>query len=124
MLMTLAGGFFQLFFWALATIAWRLLSPETVLSRICLIAIAFSGVQTLFNFNPLIRLDGYYLLSDYLEIPNLRPKAFRFLKQQLSRRLLATPDETGNLTKRERRIYWRYGTTSFLFSAALVWIGV
>ncbi|PYV07402.1 MAG: hypothetical protein DMG07_28975, partial [Acidobacteria bacterium] len=105
---TLAGGFIQLFVWALATIAWRLLSPEVFASRLCLV----------------IRLDGYYLLSDYLEIPNLRPKAFRFLKQQLSRRLLATPDETGSLLKRERRIYWRYGTTSFLFSAALVWIGV
>jgi len=121
---TLAGGFIQLFVWALATIAWRLLSPEVFASQLCLVAIAFSGVQTLFNFNPLIRLDGYYLLSDYLEIPNLRPKAFRFLKQQLSRLLLATPDETGSLPKRERRIYWRYGTTSFLFSAALVWIGV
>ena len=30
------------------------------------------GVQVLFNFNPLLKLDGYYLLSDALEIPNLR----------------------------------------------------
>src|SRR5438093_13361744 len=119
MLMTLAGGFFQLFFWALATIAWRLLSPETVLSRICLIAIAFSGIQTLFNFNPLIRLDGYYLLSDWLEIPNLRPKAFEFMRQRMFRLLLGPPHGASGekLSPREKRIYWRYGAAAIGFSA-------
>ncbi len=127
MLVTLAGGFVQLFLWALATIAWRLLSPETVLSRICLIAIAFSGIQTLFNFNPLIRLDGYYLLADYLEIPNLRPRAYGFLKKQFSGWLLGTQDRTvagPSANEREKRIYWRYGISSFFFSAGLLWVMV
>ncbi len=121
---TLSGGFIQLFLWALATIAWRLLAPETFLNQVCLVTIAFSGVQTIFNFNPLIRLDGYYLLSDYLEIPNLRAKAFGYLKQRIIRWLLgASPESYGkNLSGREKKIFWRYGSASFLFTAGLVWI--
>ncbi len=125
MLVTLAGGFVQLFLWALATIAWRLLSPETVLSQICLIVIGFSGIQTFFNFNPLIRLDGYYLLGDYIEIPNLRPRAYGFLKKRFSAWLLGTREATvvgPPVTRREKRIYWQYGISSLFFSAGLLWV--
>jgi hypothetical protein len=37
------------------------------------------GRQTFFNFNPLIKLDGYYLLSDVFGIANLRSKSFRYV---------------------------------------------
>jgi len=119
---TLAGGYIQVFIWAWATIAWRFLSPETFLSRLCVVTIAFSGIQTLFNFMPLIRLDGYYLLSDWLEIPNLRPRAFGFLRSRLGLLLLGGRQPIPLATARERRIYALYGISSFLFSAALVWI--
>ena len=33
----------------------------------------------MFNANPLMRFDGYYILADWLEIPNLREKVNRFL---------------------------------------------
>ncbi len=120
-LVSLAGGYIQLFIWALATVCWRLLAPETFLSRVCLIAVAFAGVQTLFNFNPLIKLDGYYLLSDYLEIPNLRPKAWGFIGRKLKSWLLGTvgaPD--ASVKPREARIFTVFGTASFLFTAGLL----
>jgi putative peptide zinc metalloprotease protein len=122
-LVTLAGGYIQLFIWALATIAWRLLAPETVLNHIMTVIVAFSGIQALFNFNPLIKLDGYYLLGDYLEIPNLRSRAFGYLRRIL-RRWLLTDRQSGtpvSVSGRERRIYLAYGTTAFLFTAGLIW---
>jgi hypothetical protein len=79
---TMAGAYAQILLWAVATIAWRLLAQETLASRICLITIAFIAIQTVFNFNPLIRLDGYYLLSDLVEVPNLRPKAITYVKNR------------------------------------------
>lgn len=120
MLVSVAGGFMQLVLWSWATILWRLLSPETLGSRVCLIAIAFSGIQTFFNFNPLIRLDGYYLLSDYLETPNLRRKAFGYMKRKLGALLIGIGDRNTAVTKRERRIFFVYGTLSFAFSAGLL----
>src|SRR5258708_12100337 len=45
---------------------------RSALSLVCLTVVATSLIKSIFNLNPLIKLDGYYLLSDYLEIPNLR----------------------------------------------------
>ncbi len=120
---TFAGGYVQFLVWALATLLWRLLAQETFASRVCLVAIAFAGIQTLFNFNPLIRLDGYYLLSDWLGIPNLRAKAFSHLGHKL--KALAAGSATvrpAAAGPRERRIYFYYGTAAFLFTAALLWV--
>src|SRR6266404_2388583 len=71
-----AGAYFEIFLWALATVLWRLTDPYTVINYLALVVMATSGVKTLFNLNPLIKLDGYYLLSDLLEAPNLRQRAF------------------------------------------------
>jgi putative peptide zinc metalloprotease protein len=122
MAVSFAGGYAQLVVWAWATILWRLLSPETLGSQVCLIAIAFSGILTLFNFNPLIRLDGYYMLSDYLETPNLRPKAFGYLKRKISGWLIGVAGRGAAFTEREKRIFVVYGLSSFVFSAGLILI--
>lgn len=121
-LVSFAGGFVQIVIWAWATILWRFLAPETLASRACLIAIAFCGIQTLFNLNPLIRMDGYYLLSDFLEVPNLRQKSFGYLKRKLNFWLIGSGRRNPAWTAREKRIFTYYGLFSFVFSAGLLWI--
>ncbi len=125
-LVTTAGAYAQLFVAALATIAWRFLAVETPASRILVVVIAFSAVQMFFNLIPLIRLDGYYLLSDLLQIPNLRPRAFTYLKQLLGRWLLGRipPDDANQRSGREKRIYVLYGFASFLFTAGILWLAL
>lgn len=130
LLVSVAGGYIQIFLWALATIAWRILAPETLASQVCLIIIAFSGIQTLFNFNPLIRLDGYYMLSDYVQVPNLRPKALAYLKNRVVGFITGTPAAGAPAAgapaagdgpnRRERRILVWYGLASSLFTVVLV----
>ncbi len=124
MWVTFAGGFFQLFLWSLATVAWRLLAPETLLSEFCLVAVAFAGIQTLFNFNPLIKLDGYYMLSDWLEVPNLRAKSFSYIRSLLLQKLLGLKDRarSRSISKREKRVLRFYGWTSVVFTTGLVGI--
>jgi putative peptide zinc metalloprotease protein len=118
---TIAGGYIQIFLWALATVCWRILAPETLASRVCLIAIAVSGIQALFNFNPLIRLDGYYLLSDYLEVPNLRPKALKYLRNRFMSLLAGIHSESNEeFRPRERRLLLWYGVVSSLFVVVLI----
>lgn len=46
-------------------------------------------VNTLFNFNPLLELDGYYLLVDWLEKPSLRPRAMSFVRGALWEKIRA-----------------------------------
>ncbi|MBI1913640.1 MAG: efflux RND transporter periplasmic adaptor subunit [Planctomycetes bacterium] len=80
---TFAGGYFELFLWALAAFAWRLTQPDTLVNYLAFVVLSVCGVQTLFNFNPLLKLDGYYLLSDWQGIPNLHPRSFAYLKAHL-----------------------------------------
>lgn len=78
-----AGGvFFESFFAATAAILWARSEPG-IFSAMCYNVMVVSGISTLvFNLNPLLRYDGYYILSDLLGIPNLAQRAtemWRFL---------------------------------------------
>jgi len=75
---TAAGSICDLCVWALAVFVWRLTVPGTLINQLSLFTITMCGARSLLNFNPLLRLDGYYLLSDWLSIPNLRPRAMDY----------------------------------------------
>jgi len=78
-----AGGMmFELFAAALAAIGWIMTRGDGGLfHQLCYNVMLTSGVSTvLFNANPLMKFDGYYMLSDWLEIPNLMPRSVNLLK--------------------------------------------
>src|SRR5262245_2050987 len=79
----LAGGYCDLCSWALAVFVWRLSLPDSLTNYLAWIVVSVLGARMFFNFNPLLKLDGYYLLSDALEIPNLRQRAWDNLKRRL-----------------------------------------
>jgi len=117
---TFAGAYFELFVWALATVAWRVTAPETGLSYLALVVMATSGIKIFFNFNPLIKLDGYYLLSDYLDIPNLRQRASNYVGAKIKRLWGSTSQGIKEASPRERRIYLIYGLLSGAYSFLLL----
>jgi putative peptide zinc metalloprotease protein len=114
-----AGPYFELFLWALATLAWRVTDVETTINYLALIVMTTSGIKTLFNFNPLIKLDGYYLLSDWLEIPNLRSKGFACFSDGVRKLFGGMAPRLEQLSSRERRICVVYGLVAGIGS---IWI--
>jgi len=96
---------------------WRVLEPWTLAARIASVMLGACGFTALLNLNPLIRLDGYYLLSDWLGIPNLRRNALAFWGQRLRHWFLGAPAPAPG--RREGRVYAWFGALSFLYSAAL-----
>jgi len=116
----LAGPWFELFIWALAAFAWRLTDVETAVHTLSLMVMAVSGIKTLVNFNPLIKLDGYYLLSDYLDIPNLRKRSFTYVGGLLKRLIGFEPRIGPEISARERRVYLAYGLVATLCSVGLL----
>ena len=82
-----AGMLVELFIAAIAVFAWGNLAPG--LERaIAYDVILVAGVSTLlFNANPLLRYDGYYILADYLEIPNLAQRSNDYLAYVVNRYL-------------------------------------
>ena len=119
---TLAGAYSELLVWALAILVWRVTDPGTALSYIALVVVATSGIRTLFNLNPLIKLDGYYLLSDVVRIPNLRRKAFAYLRDRIRRLLGADAPGFSGATPRERRVFLTYGLLASAYSCWLLGI--
>src|SRR5436190_16721080 len=114
MWVTFAGGYFQLILWGVCTLIWRITDTGSLINQIVLTAIVFAGLQTLVNFNPLIKLDGYYMLSDYLEIPNLRTKASASVWNWVS-----GGNPSGKPWK-EARAQFIYGIASIAFSTTLL----
>lgn len=119
-IVSFAGAFFQIFIWALATILWRITDTETGLNQFFFVTMITSGVIVLFNFNPLIKLDGYYLLSDYLEIPNLRAKTFSYLGAWFKKKILGLPVEIPQVSAKEKKVYPIYGILSLIYSFFLI----
>ena len=120
-----AGPWFELFIWALAAFAWRLTDVETGVHTLSLMVMAVSGIKTLVNFNPLIKLDGYYLLSDYLDIPNLRKRSFAYVGDLLKRLAGFEPPIRAEISARERRVYLIYGLVAAFCSVGLfAWVTV
>jgi len=79
-IISFAGIYVELVIAAAATFVWWYTPAYPVVNNVALAVMVLCSVSTvMFNANPLMRFDGYYMLADWLEIPNLREKANRFL---------------------------------------------
>jgi putative peptide zinc metalloprotease protein len=78
-----AGMYVEVVMASICTFLWWFSEPG-MLNQICLSVMFICSVSTvLFNGNPLLRYDGYYILSDLMEIPNLRQKSSSILTRKL-----------------------------------------
>ncbi len=89
--------------------------PPTVWSQVLFQAAYIAYLGVLLNLNPLLKLDGYYALMDWLEMPQLRQKSFAFLRTGLLAKIRARAKFT-----REEIIYSVYGILALVFSALMV----
>jgi putative peptide zinc metalloprotease protein len=79
-IISFAGIYVELVIAAIATFVWWYTPAYPTANNIALCIMVLCSVSTImFNANPLMRFDGYYMLADWLEVPNLREKANRFL---------------------------------------------
>jgi putative peptide zinc metalloprotease protein len=75
-----AGMYVEVAIGAVAAIIWANSAPGTLANALSYNMIFIAGVTTiLFNANPLIKFDGYYILSDLLETPNLAQRSKDYL---------------------------------------------
>ena len=104
-----------------AAVVWWAATPGTLVSEVALAAVLIGGITTVFmNVNPLIPLDGYYALSDYLEVPNLRQRAFAHLAWLSRPRLLRLDLPQPPADAREQRIFLIYGLCAAAYIALIL----
>ena len=80
------GMLFELFIAGCAALVWLSLPGDSLTSQIAYNTMVIASISTLlFNANPLMRFDGYYILSDLIEIPNLMNRSQDLLKYLFKR---------------------------------------
>lgn len=112
-----------------ATMAWGLM-PDGGAKAIAFLLATTTWVSTIaVNASPFLRFDGYFLLSDWLCMPNLHARAFALARWDLRERLFALGEPTPEEGARQRilgliifaYITWLYRLTVFLGIATLVY---
>ncbi|MBO7513483.1 MAG: hypothetical protein J6T54_11060 [Fibrobacter sp.] len=126
MLVGAAGMLTEFFIASIALIIWANLGGG-ILKNLAYNVIIMASVSTvLFNINPLMRFDGYYMLTDLLDMPNLQQRSVQHLKYLLERYIFFKRDaEPVAETWSERVVYFFYGICSsvyriFLFTGFIV----
>jgi multidrug resistance efflux pump len=119
-----AGLYFEFVVWAIATLVWFVTQAGTPINYLAITVMAISGLKSLFDLNPFIKLDGYYILSDSLGIPNLRRRAFKYVGDSIRRLFGSARTMTGELSPREKRVLFTYGVIATGSSFTLLAIGL
>jgi multidrug efflux pump subunit AcrA (membrane-fusion protein) len=125
---TFAGPWIEMIIAAIAAIAWVTTEPGTFANKLAFLTVLSAGILVvLTNLNPLLPLDGYYALSDWLEIPNLRRRAFEYTGWLGKRYVLGMDAAPPPATPRESRTFIIYGISALVYSVliaavSLVWL--
>jgi len=121
-----AGMYVEILLASLATFLWWFSQPG-LLHYMALDVMFVCSVSTiLFNANPLLRFDGYYILSDIVEIPNLRQKASTILQRKLGSWLLGMPTSDDPFLPKRHQIFFALYTVAaavyrWMISAGILW---
>jgi putative peptide zinc metalloprotease protein len=124
-----AGGMLvEMFIAALAFYVWLAAEPGAVRAVAYNVLIVGGATTLLFNANPLLRFDGYYILSDLLEIPNLSQRSNKYVGYLVESRLLGNREaETPHTGPGEAPRMVAYSVSAFVYRifvvvAIMLWI--
>lgn len=110
-----AGMYLELFVASLALILWSMLESGPIERLAYAIALMASVHTIMINGNPLLRFDGYFILSDLLDVPNLYARGQAYLAYVVQRYLLAADVSPPRLPQRRARFVKIYAV------AAIAW---
>ncbi|MFH1116885.1 MAG: efflux RND transporter periplasmic adaptor subunit [Pseudomonadota bacterium] len=116
MAISAAGIIAEMFTAITATYIWYFSKPGMI-NSLAFYLMAVSFVSTiLFNGNPLMKFDGYFMLTDYLRIPNLMQKSLGHLRYLFMNRVLGIDQVPGTATHRsDGLLFTVYGVSAFIY---------
>jgi putative peptide zinc metalloprotease protein len=102
---------------ALAALLWLLTQPG-LFNQMCFNVMVLCSISTiLLNGNPLLKFDGYYILADLCETPNLRDKSNAWITNWAQRRLLGLPvPEVRTVPGEVGALFGFYAVAAYLYT--------
>ncbi|MEW6207953.1 MAG: efflux RND transporter periplasmic adaptor subunit [Acidobacteriota bacterium] len=117
----LAGIYWQLMVSAAAAALWLIATPYTFISDFMFLTFLGGTLNIIFNCNPLIKLDGYYALSQWLRIENLQKRSTDYVRAMVSR--LVDGKSRGSSSDADRpSLFLFYWLGSLVYSIVLIWL--
>lgn len=119
-----AGMMAELWVAAVAFLLWMSIEPGFFRSVLYNIVVVGSVTTVMFNANPLLRLDGYYILADALGVPNLAQRANTFWQFLISRFVLGARTEKAPASSRYEQICFTLYAPLALAYRLLITLGI
>jgi putative peptide zinc metalloprotease protein len=120
-----AGIWIELCACGVSALIWHFTVPGSLINDLAYKMMLLSAIQgALLNLNPLIKADGYYALSQFLEIDNLREDSFAYLRAAARKYLFRRDIDLPAAGRRHRRIYMTFGIAALAYSAGIVLLTV
>ena len=116
-IISFAGIYVELLIASISTFVWWYTPHLPVVNNIAMCLMVLCSVSTvLFNANPLMRFDGYYMLADWLEIPNLRDRANKYLNGLFLTAALGVEQPPEQYMAPSRKLlFFTYAVTSWIY---------
>jgi putative peptide zinc metalloprotease protein len=120
-----AGIWVELMFCSVASIVWWGTPPGSVVHDFAYKIMLITGVAVvLMNLNPLIKLDGYYLLGELIGLPTLKEDSTEYLSGWIKRNVFRMPVEVPYLRAGRRLFFVIYAPLSGIYSYLILLVAV
>ena len=125
-LISAAGIYVELVLASLATFLWAIVQPGPLQQILWNIMVIASISTIIFNANPLMRFDGYYIMTDWIEVPNLCNKSRSFIGYQVKRLIFGRDYEDASmarlpLPRRRFGLFYFYAVASYLYGYFVIY---
>lgn len=112
----LAGMKVEIYLALIATFLWSFLADGPLKSVVFIIATTSWISSLLVNISPFLRFDGYYILADWTNNPNLQPRAFAMAKWFIRYYILGLNEkEPEILSKNKKRFFISYAISTWIY---------
>ncbi len=125
-LISAAGIYVELILAAFATFLWAVVQPGSFQDFLFNVIVIASFSTIVFNANPLMRFDGYYIMTDLIEVPNLQAKSRALVTHQIKGALFGAGGEDPVLArmplpKKRRALFYTYAVLSWIYGYYVIY---
>lgn len=125
MLISAAGIYVELILAAFATFLWAIVQPGPLQDFLFNVMVIASFSTLVFNANPLMRFDGYYIMTDAMEVPNLQGKSRALVNFKVKQLLFGATDDPVlarmPLPRKRFLLFYTYAILSWLYGYYIIY---
>jgi putative peptide zinc metalloprotease protein len=119
----IAGIWVEMVVCGLAMIVWTNTQPSAFVHDLAYKVILITGLAVIvMNLNPLLKLDGYYFLTELIGIPDLKERSTSFVSAWFQRSVLRLPAEVPSVPRRRVLLFLVYAVVSGAYSYMVLFL--